>query len=382
MPWQQRNVVEQRQEFVIRAVKGPENLSALCREYGISRPTGYEWLRRYRKRGSLADVVDRSRRPHRSPGETASRIRRRIIAIRNEEGWGARKIAIELRAEGLVIPTITINRVLKRAGLVEKERQLQQATKRFERSHANELWQMDFKGEFRNGNETCFPLSILDDHSRFLVGLYALRGTGTEGVHRSLVDTFERHGLPDAILTDHGSPWWSTKTEHGLTRLSVQLIKQGIKLYYSGVGHPQTQGKVERFHRTLRESIAHHGAPKLFSEWPSALQKFRATYNERRPHEALQMKCPAQRYESSKRQYRPSPKRWTYPTGSEVLRVDAAGCIRKSRRQFFVSHCLVGEEVRVVELGRKLAVGFRHMWVIEINRKSGRGLVLLRPDEV
>jgi transposase InsO family protein len=326
--------------------------------------------------------VERSRRPHRSPTETPSRIRKRIIALRKEEGWGARKIAVDLRAEGLIVPHVTINRVLKRAGLVEKERQIQQATKRFERSRPNELWQMDFKGELRNGRETCFPLSILDDNSRFLVGLYALRGTGTDGVHRSLIDTFERHGLPDAFLTDHGSPWWSTKTEHGLTRLSVQLIKQGIKLYYSGVGHPQTQGKVERFHRTLRESIAHHGPPKRFSEWPAALQKFRATYNHRRPHEALQMKCPAQCYESSRRQYQPSPKRWTYPIGSDVLRVDSAGCIRRAGNQYFVSHCLIGEDVRVADLGTKWAVGFRHMWVIEINKKSGRGLVLLRPDKV
>ena len=382
MPWQQRNVLEQRQEFVIRAVKGTETLTALCREYGISRPTGYEWVRRYRANESLADVVERSRRPLRSPTRTSSRVEERIISLRKEEGWGARKIAVQLQAQGFVVPTITINRVLKRVGLVEKERQIQQATKRFQRSRPNELWQMDFKGEFRNGKDTCFPLSILDDHSRFLVGLYALRGTGTEGVQRSLVDTFEKYGLPDAILTDHGSPWWSTKTEHGLTRLSVQLIKQGIKLYYSGVGHPQTQGKVERFHRTLRESVAHHGVPRSFGEWPETLSKFRQTYNQRRPHEALQMQCPVERYHASKRQYQATPQCWLYPVGAKVQRVDTAGCIRQSGRQYFVSHCLVGEEVRVEQLGQKLAVGFRHMWVIEINKKSGQGIVLLKPDDV
>lgn len=382
MPWQQRSILEQRQEFVIRAIKGSESISELCREYGISRPTGYEWIRRYKKQGTLSDVVEFSRRPHHSPNETSIELQGRIIALRQKDGWGARKLAVLLKEEGIIIPEITINRVLKRSGLVHKQDQIKQATKRFERKRPNELWQMDFKGEFRAGRETCFPLSLIDDHSRFLVGLYALRGVGTEGVHRSLVDTFEKFGLPDSILTDHGSPWWSTKTEHGLTRLSVALIKQGIKLRYSGVGHPQTQGKVERFHRTLKHAVVHRGIPKTFQQWPELLDDFRSRYNHHRPHEALQMQAPAKFYKPSNRAYNPVPKAWEYAPGTSVHSVDVAGCIRWRTRQYFVSHCLVGEQVRVEDLGIKLAVGFRHMWVLEIEKKTGRGKVLLRPEKV
>src|SRR5688500_13834284 len=148
---------------------------------------------------------------------------------------------------------------------------------------------MDFKGEYRNSKKICYPLTLLDDHSRYLIGLYALANTKTETVDKSLIHAFETYGVPKAILTDHGSPWWSTHSEHGLTRLSVSLIKQGIKLYFSGVGHPQNQGKVGRVHRPLEEALKHRGVPKWFTHWEPILKEIREEYNQLRPHEALYM---------------------------------------------------------------------------------------------
>lgn len=194
-------------------------------------------------------------------------MERWIIEIRCRDGWGARKIQVLLRREGIELTVSTINRILKRSGLVREEDSREQATSRFERSKPNELWQMDFKGWYEYGGRRCYPLSIIDDHSRYALGLYALESTNGEGVHESLVKTFRSEGLPEEMLMDHGSPWWSTSSGHGLTWVSVEVMKQGIGLIYSGVGHPQTQGKVERFNGTLSAAVRHYGRAEELDGW-------------------------------------------------------------------------------------------------------------------
>lgn len=379
--WQTREIVDQRVEFVVRAQAGLESLSTLCREYGISRPTGYLWLKRYTEKKTINALVEQSRRPKASPQKTLRRLENRVIKLRKETGWGAKKIhALLTSNERRLVAVRTINRIIDRNGLILPSQRKSLALKRFEREKPNQLWQMDFKGEFRTTRPFCFPLTLLDDHSRFLIGIYSLKGTKTELVDNSLIHAFENYGIPEAILTDHGCPWWSTHSEHGLTRLSISLIKQGIRLYYSGFGHPQTQGKIERFHRTLNQEMNRLGHPKTFAKWQNIFQQFRDVYNHKRPHEALAMNVPASRYQPSQKAYNPNPKPWEYPNGALVLRVDSSGCIRYKTKQLFISHCLLGEQVRVDSTNNGLLVSYRHMVIREVNHKTGEGRPILIPQ--
>lgn len=381
MPWARTDVGEQRVKFVVRAMSGQERLAALCREFGISRPTGYRWWRRAQQAGSLTAVVERSRRPWCSPRQTARENEEQVVALRRRYGWGAKKIAVLLREQGVPLTVTTINRVLQRRGMVAQEDGSGLALKRFERATPNELWQMDGKGEYRAGDGTCYPLSILDDHSRYAVGLYGLSAFNAEQVYPCLVRTFERWGLPQAMLMDRGSVWWSTTNGYGLTWVSVRLIEQGIGLHYGRVRHPQTQGKVERFHRTLEEAMQHRGRPQRLAEWPAALEEFRQTYNERRPHEALGMQRPVERYRPSERSYQAQPCAWEYAEGSTVRRLNPAGCLYWQGKNWFVCEALAGRWVRIEEVAGLLLVSYRHMYVREIDGQQGCTRPLVLPIE-
>jgi Integrase core domain len=222
----------------------------------------------------------------------------------------------------------------------------------------------------------------LDDHSRYAVGLYGLAAFTAEAVYPCLVHTFERYGVPEAMLMDRGSVWWGTTNGYGLTWLSVRLIEQGIGLLYGRVKHPQTQGKVERFHRTLDDAIHHRGKPRQMQEWPGALEEFRRTYNERRPHEALGMKRPVERYRPSGRSFHPHPRPWEYPTGSRVRRLNPAGCLDWQGQRWFVCEALAGREVRVEPAQNVLLVSYRHMYVreIDLQQHCTRPLVVPRQE--
>jgi transposase InsO family protein len=381
MPWKRVAVGEQRVKFVVRAASGKERMSTLCQEFGVSRPTGYRWRRRFEQAGSVTGVVERSRRPEHSPAQTEPRKEERVVALRQEHGWGAKKLEVLLREEGQPLTVITINRILKRRSLVRKKDSHAPALQRFERAAPNELWQMDGKGEYRGGDGTCYPLSILDDHSRYAVGLYGLRAFTAEEIYPCVVRTFERYGVPEAMLMDRGSVWWGTKNGYGLTWLSVRLIEQGIRLHYGRVHHPQTQGKVERFHRTLNEAIGYRGKPPRLVEWPGALEEFRQIYNEQRPHEALQMKRPVERYRVSSRSYQAKPREWEYPLGSMVRELNAKGVLSWEGQQWFVCEALAGRHVRVEEVAGLLLVSYRHMYVREIDRQQGCTRALVLPRE-
>jgi len=371
MPWNEVDVQEQRMQFVMRATSGKERLALLCREFKISRPTGYLWMRRYRQVQSLRALCERSRRPRRSPRVTETWKQERVVALRQETGWGAKKLHIILRDEQqLLLPVRTIHRILQRHQLLSSDSH-GAATQRFVRQEPNELWQMDSKGKYPLRDGECHPLSIVDDHSRFVVGLHALPALKIEFAYPCLVKTFRSYGLPQALLMDHGALWWATSNGWGLTWLSVRLIEQGIRLLYGRVRHPQTQGKVERFHRTLGGELRHRGVPPQIAEWQPALNEIRQVYNERRPHEALGMQRPAQRYIASKRVYREHPVAWEYPTGSDVRRVNANGAIAEAGRKYFVCEALRDQWVRVERFDGKLLVSYRHMYIREINPAKG-----------
>ncbi len=380
MPWKETEVAGERIEFVVRALSDSGNFSALCRDFGVSRKTGYKWLRRFEEVGSLSRLSERSRRPHRSPGRTPEAIELRVEALRQRYGWGSKKLQWLLSEEGLELPRITIDRILKRRGLVSRDRAAKPAHQRFERRRPNELWQMDFKGEYRrHGRPWVHPLSLLDDHSRYCLGLYALRHPDHESVRSQLVRTFERYGLPEAMLVDHGTPWWSPANGHGLTRLSVFLIQQDIRLIYSGFRHPQTQGKVERFHRTLGEGMERRGVLSTLEAYQRAFDGFRQEYNEIRPHEALGMERPAMRYSPSRRGYRPNPPEWEYPPGADVRRLNTAGFLRYASRRHFVCEALAERRVWCQPFQNRLLVTYRSLQIREIDLETGRTTAVVRP---
>lgn len=379
MSWNEVDVDAQRVQFVIRASSGKEPMAALCREFGISRPTGYLWRKRYLQGGSLSAVRERSRRPQRSPRLITGSKAERVVALRQQTGWGAKKLRVLLAEEAIALPVRTIHRILERRALIS-ERSHGPAPHRFERSEPNELWQMDSKGKYPLARGECHPLSILDDHSRYAVGLHALPSLQSEQAYPCLVRTFRDYGLPQAILMDHGALWWSVWNGWGLTWLSVRLIEQGIRLRYGRVQHPQTQGKVERFHRTLGEDLRHRGVPQRFAEWPAVLADFRTNYNHRRPHEALGMQRPAERYRPSMRAYQERPRPWEYPAGSDVRRVNANGAIAEAGRKWFVCEALAEQYVMVERFDGKLLVSYRHSYIREIDlvRGSTRALIVAR----
>ena len=380
MPWRVKEAMEQRVELVIRAVQGGESISGLCREYGVSRPTGYLWVQRYRQAGSVQGLAERSRRPQHSPEQTSAEHEERVVELRRRYGWGAKKLVVLLAREGVEMRVVTVNRILKRRGLVVGEESHREATQRFEREAPNQLWQMDFKGPWEVAEGHGYPLSILDDYSRYLVELGALPGTGAEGVAGQLVRTFERHGVPQGMLMDHGTPWWSTTNGHGLTWLSVGLIKQGIRLHFSGIRHPQTQGKVERLHRSLKHQIQRWGKPATLAASVQALAAFREEYNQVRPHEALGMEVPAQRYHDSAQAYQAHPPEWIYEEGKVVKALNSQGCLDYEQHRYFVCEALAQERVCVDRIEGKLLVRYRQTYIREIDILSGRSTAVVLPD--
>lgn len=378
MPWKTESVMDQRVEFVLRARAGEESISELCGEYEISRPTGYLWLKRYQAVGSITGLAEHSRRPLHSPRRTAEEIAAAVLAIRDEKGWGGPKIAKVLAGRGLEVAPATAQRILKRAGRVQKPA-VEKTTTRFARAECNELAQMDFKGEYTMPLGKCYPLTLLDDCSRYLHDLWPLSSTGGAGVKGALEGQFREHGVPLSILMDHGTPWFSTTNQHGLTWLSVWLLKQGVLLRYSGIGHPQTQGKVERFHRTLKVRTRHRGVPVTMGEWERWAREFRQEYNHERPHEALAMKTPAEVYKAiNLRPYQEQPREWEY-SGGTVKRLNTQGLLYYRQQTYFVSEALARERVRVDELDGKLLVTFRQMTVREIEVHTGQSTAVLLP---
>jgi transposase InsO family protein len=368
--WNALEVSTQRIKFAIRASSGQESLTALCREFGISRPTGYLWRQRYRQCQRLEELVEHSRRPHHSPAQTAGEKEQRVIALRQQyPDWGAAKLARLLQREHLAIPRITVHRILLRHGLVRERDRHRAATRRFERDAPNQLWQMDFKG-MPASRPGCLPLVVLDDHSRYLLGLFETTSTQAEPVARHLTTIFERAGLPEAMLMDHGAPWWSMQSGSGWTWLTVWLMKQGIGVHLSGYRHPQTQGKVERCNGSLEAAMLRR-PPAAAQNWRDWLEQYRQEYNHLRPHQALAMEVPASRWSPSARRFEAQPKPWEYPDPPRVHRVGPNGGLSLRGRFYFVSRALIGEPVQLEFAENRILVWFCRTLVRELDVAEG-----------
>lgn len=302
MPWREVSVVDQRQEFVRLAMQEGANRRELCRRFGISPDVGYKWLRRAAAGdGALADL---SRRPHHSPNHSDAIIEAQVLAVRQAHpAWGARKIAHCLKRDGLAPPArSTVHEILRRHGLVgPAQHQSRGPYQRFEKEAPNLLWQMDFKGEMPlSSGLLCYPLTVIDDHSRYALCVGACANQQSQTVQAQLTTTFRRYGLPDAFFVDNGSPWGDASGARW-TRLGVWLLKLGVDIWHARPYHPQSRGKNERFHRTLKAEVFQMQRFADLLELQCAFDRWRTVYNLERPHEALGLDVPVSRYRSSSR---------------------------------------------------------------------------------
>ena len=299
MSWKEVSVMSQRLEFVTLATAENANLRHLCRCFGISPNTAYKWLDRFQTDG-LNGLEDRSRRPNNSPVHTAKDMEDAVIDLRGRHpAWGGRKLERRLLDIGHTeVPRpSTITAILKRHNLIDpKESAKHQAFCRFERAEPNELWQMDFKGEFKLPQGRCYPLTILDDHSRYAIALEACDRNNKINTQAAMIKVFRLYGLPEWITCDNGSPWGSGGQSY-YTALGVWLLRLGVGMSHSRPHHPQTQGKDERFHRTLKAEVLQYRHGTTLADWQFHFDEWRVIYNTVRPHEALSMKVPASRGE-------------------------------------------------------------------------------------
>ena len=337
-----------RQEFLFLANQTGNNFSQLCQRFGISRKTGYKWRQRQQQSGDQG-LADRSRRPQRSPRRSEPELERQALVIRDQTGWGARKIkwSIEAVGQGPVAKS-TVHSILRRHGRVQQSPdRVAGSFQRFEQERPNQLWQMDFKGHFQLGNrERCHPLTVLDDHSRYSLCLKACRNEQTGTVRERLIETFRRYGLPERMLMDNGSPWGSDRA-HQHTPLTVWLLRLGIAVTHSRPYHPQTQGKDERFHRTLKVELL---AQRTFADFAciqSGFDQWRHRYNHQRPHEALDMAVPASRYQMSHRSFPEQLPPLEYDAADQVRKVQIDGKIFFRNREFRVGKAFRGNPVAV-----------------------------------
>jgi len=339
--------MSQRREFVEFAAAESANLAELCRRFQISRKTGYKWLNRYRRQGAEA-LADRSRRPHRSPLQTPPEVERMVLAVRQEHPvWGGRKIRQVLlrRGEEAVPSASTITEVLRRHGeLDEAKAGSPRAFVRFEADAPNDLWQMDFKGHIAMRRGRCHPLTVLDDHSRYAVGLIACLNERRTTVQSHLTSLFRQYGLPRRMLMDNGAPWGSDQW-HRHTPLTAWLIRLGIGLSHGRPYHPQTQGKDERFHRTLKAEVLQGRTFTGRAACQEAFDEWRPIYNFQRPHEALELQVPADRYEPSPRAFPHRLPPIEYGPDDAVRRVQTGGWINFRGRRYRVPKAFRGHPV-------------------------------------
>ncbi len=366
MPWSHHTVTDQRKEFVQLAHMPDTNISELCRRFEISRKTGYKWLAR-------ANCEDGSRRPLSSPKRTEAALEDKVLQVRHKHpAWGARKIAhVLLRDEGVMLASSTVNSVLRRHGCITQQAsQASTPWQRFEHETPNSLWQIDFKGHFVTGAQRCHPLTVLDDHSRFNVVLQALGNEQRGSVQPVLQRAFEKFGLPDRINADNGPPWGSPAEPGGLTGLQVWLTRLGVRVSYSRPMHPQTNGKDERFHRTLKAEVLARHEMRDLQDAQKHLARWRHVYNYERPHEALKMQTPASRYRLSSRRMQGELPPIEYLRGDLVRKVQKNGWIFLQGRQIRLSKALFGQPVAcrpLAEEDGEFAVFFCHQMIAQIS---------------
>jgi transposase InsO family protein len=371
--------MDERYRFVSEYRDGADSMSELCERYGISRETGYKWVRRFEESGA-AGLTDRSRRPHHSPRTTAPEVIEALIAARRKHPtWGPKKLLGRTWPLAITPALSTASAILKRHGLVARRRRRRwpghPGRPRGTPQEPNAIWTIDFKGQFRTGDGTwCYPLTIVDGFSRYLLACQRLPNVRTAGARATLERVFREYGLPRCIRSDNGAPFASTWTLARLSALRVWWIQLGIVSELIEPGRPEQNGRHERLHRTLKQETTRPAAATARAQ-QARFNRFRREYNEERPHEALGQRPPAEFYTGSSRRYPSGLPPLEYPPAFVTRRVGPSGCLTWHGRKLPVSHTLVGQNVGLDEVddGRwrvyfgSLLLGYfdEHRWRME-----------------
>lgn len=371
MPWESKTVEELRKEF-INAAQHTKNFSSLCREFGITRATGYKWVERGKNCERLSD---KSHARKNISNKTDRETEQLILSVRKENpAWGGKTIRTVLLNQGYNdLPCVkTFNNILKRNGCISPEESLKHKPFiRYEKENCNDMWQTDFKGDFPLLDGTrCFPLDILDDNSRFAIKI-AVK-PDTLGVTESFKEAFLEYGMPNSVLSDNG---WTFRGLHGgYTSFEKWLMDHDVLPIHGRIKHPQTQGKIERFHRTMKSELLKYNQFKDLTEADEKLQEWRLKYNNIRPHEALGMRCPADVYTPSNRIYTDEVKDFEYGGQYHVIKVNSWGYVRFDKWQVYLSETMIGEyiEFRPNPLGDSFIACYRNFKIAAFSTQDGR----------
>ena len=350
------NPVEERRAFVRDHESGQWSMTELCQRYRITRPTGYLWIDRYEQYGA-AGLVERSRAPRACPHRTPRELERRILALREKYGWGAKKLLQVLgkRESDIAWPArSTVNAILERHGKLRRNRRHRRwahpGAAPLQTQRANQVWPADFKGQFKTRDgRYCYPLTVTDHYSRKLLLCRGLPSVRTDGAKPAFRRLFRQVGLPEAIRTDNGAPFASTGI-HGLCELNVWWMRLGIVHQRIRPSSPQENGQHERMHKDLKRETTRPAAASLEGQ-QGRFDRFQRRYNDERPHDGIDGDLPSERWKPSPRSYPEHIAAPEYPSHLEVRRVSAAGTFRLKARQPFLSNALADEHVGLEEVG-------------------------------
>jgi putative transposase len=355
MPWRRTEPMDERVHFISDYLTSRYEVSSLCEAYGISRKTGYKWIRRYKEQG-VDGLKEVSRRPHNSPYRTPFRIKKEIIELRKRYGWGPKKLLSIMKSkhpEEYLPGRATVCDILKREGLIKKRR-ARRTIPAMQRpfapiDHPNAVWTADFKGQFRIHNgRYCYPLTVTDSYSRYLLECKALTGTGLESARKVFHRVFEKYGLPARIRTDNGVPFASISAS-GLSQLSLWWIELGIYPERIDAGKPYQNGRHERMHRDLKEKTVKPPASSMKAQ-QGRLDQFRKEYNEIRPHEALNFKTPSSLYQPSNRSMPNKLLAFQYPEHYEVRHIQHNGLIYWKNSYVYAGYLLKDRYIGLDEI--------------------------------
>lgn len=350
MPWGRTVTKEmRRKEFVQRVLANEKSKSALCREYGISRPTGDKWLKRYLQGETMSDQSHTPKKPHR----TQETMEQYIVTMRQQyPAIGAVKLRRMLEDEGCTdLPCAkTFNNIFQRHGLITKEASLAATPyQRFQRNEPNEMWQGDYKGHFAMGNgQRCHPLNIIDDCTRFNLCTEPQLTETFEEIQPVMIRLFREFGLPASFLCDNGNPWGTVQST-GFTRFEVWLMELGVLTLHGRIHHPQTQGKEESYNRSFTREFLKYVSIADLEDAGQKFAAYRQFYNQVRPHLALDLDVPAKHYHRSARQFPDRIEPWDYDDGCELRRVRENGYFSYDGQGYFLSEAFAGKEIAVRE---------------------------------
>jgi putative transposase len=360
MPWEAKCTMQLREEFVLRALEKETNMAELCRKYAISRKTGYKWIARF-EAGGVAGLEALSHRPHR-PLQVSGDVVAAVVAVRQaHSSWGPRKIVAILKREKSVKPVPcarTVARILTRTGMVnyrprqQRESRIAEIAPHVDVKGPNDLWTVDFKGWWRTKDHSrCEPLTVRDAASRHVLAVRIMMSTDSAAVRSVFEELFNKHGLPKVIQSDNGPPFASWRNPLGLSVLSAWWISLGIQVVRSRPAKPQDNGAHERMHADVSREVEGFAEMDLPRQ-QRACDRWRHEFNHHRPHEALDMKTPADVYSNSARRY--SPKSWRYSSACDLRLVASTGRIKYKSQELFLSSALAGHSVGVEAIGEEV----------------------------